>query len=89
MGKPNLGALGSHNHFLPLQNNVRTFYVARYTSSTTHPSQPTYMFDALSNKTKKERKEGGKTNQTKNQIKITNAEVICGGITNQKSKKKT
>jgi len=42
------------------------------------------MFDALSNKTKKERKEGGKTNQTKNQIKITNAEVICGGITNQK-----
>ena len=32
---------------LPLLFHVRTFYIVRYTSSTSHPSQPAYTFNEL------------------------------------------
>jgi len=38
------------NLWKPLFNHVRTFYIVRYTSSTTNPSQPTYSFDELQKK---------------------------------------
>jgi len=31
---------------VPLLYNVRTFYIVRYKSPTTHPSQPTYTFNS-------------------------------------------
>jgi len=51
---------------LLLFNHIRTFYIARYTSPTTHPSQPIYTFDILQKKEKKKKKkQRGKKNQNR------------------------
>ena len=48
---------------LPPLFHLRTFYIARYTSSTTHPPQPTYTFNKLKQKEgKKEKKRKEKKN---------------------------
>jgi len=59
--KTNLGALDSpgwHNHSVPLLYHVRTFYIVRYSSPTTHPSHPTYTINELQ-KRKTKRNNGG------------------------------
>jgi len=42
---------------VPLLYHVRTFYIVRYNSPATHPSQPTYTFNKIQNK----RNKGGLT----------------------------
>jgi hypothetical protein len=44
---------------LPLLYHVRTFYIARYTSFTTHPNQTTYTFYKLQKKKKKRQQRKG------------------------------
>ena len=48
---------------LPLLYYVSTFYIAHYTSSTTRLSQPTHIFNELTNEG--EKKEGKKRNNKK------------------------
>jgi len=50
---------------LPLLYHVRIFYIARYTFSTTHSSQPTYAFDELQKKEKKKKQKEGNKKETK------------------------
>jgi len=40
---------------VPLLYHVRTFYIVRYNSSTTHPSHPTYTINELQKKEKKKK----------------------------------
>jgi len=44
---------------VPLLYHIRTFYIVRYNSPTTHPSQPTYTINELQKK-KKKQKQGGR-----------------------------
>jgi len=61
---------------LPLLYHVCTFYIARYTSSTTHPSQPTYTFDELQKRKRKRNKGETIKKRNKNKAKQNNTVII-------------
>jgi len=50
---------------LLLLYHIRTFYITRCTSSTTHPSQPAYTFNELQKRKKKKKQRRRKTQQNK------------------------
>ena len=52
--------------------HVRTFYIVRYNSSTTHPSQLAYTFNELQKRKRKRNKGGRKKGQKTRQHKHTN-----------------
>jgi len=45
---------------LPLLYHIRTLFIARYTSPTTYPSQPIYIYNELQQRKRKRNKGGGK-----------------------------
>ena len=62
---------------LPLFYHVRTFYIVRYNSPTSHPSQPTYNINELQKRMRKRNKgKQNKTNPKKTQKKPKNTESI-------------